>query len=428
MSEHLTRAQLLVQQGRWDLAERELRQALAEDSQNAEAHYLLALCLLQKKDYDAAQTEAQMAIHLAPEEPTAHYVLGHILYERRHYEEATAALEESLRLNPYQSSAFAMIGQIALAEKRWQHALDAVDQGLAIEPEDIQCTNLRAIALVKLGRRPEAGMTIDAALARGPEVALTHANQGWALLHEGEPKPAMEHFREALRLDPSIDWARMGIVEALKAKNFLYRWLLRYLLFMSRLSTRTQWILVLVLFLGNNYARGVAAKNPDLAPYIMPVLYAYALFVLFGWLGYPLFNLLLFTDKFGRYALSEDQRRGAICVGSVLAAAIAFGIGAWVRDDGLWGLTALNLFLLSLPTAGIFVCPEGWPRRLMLGVTLGLGALGLLPFVTIELALLNLLQVEAVKVAVGISNNNYVIGIVLSQFLVMVLANVTVRR
>ena len=41
---------------------------------------------------------------------------------------------------------------------------------------------------------------MGAALARRPDDPMTHANQGWALLHEGKPYPAMEHFREALRL------------------------------------------------------------------------------------------------------------------------------------------------------------------------------------------------------------------------------------
>ena len=66
------------------------------------------------------------------------------------------------------------------------------------------------MALVRLGRRDEAGATLEAALARDPENAVTHANQGWARLHAGDFRGALEHFREALRLNPSLEWARAG--------------------------------------------------------------------------------------------------------------------------------------------------------------------------------------------------------------------------
>ncbi len=66
------------------------------------------------------------------------------------------------------------------------------------------------MALVKLGRKAEAGADDRAALLRDPENALTHANQGWALLEQGDHGKALEHFREALRIDPEIEWARAG--------------------------------------------------------------------------------------------------------------------------------------------------------------------------------------------------------------------------
>ncbi len=50
--------------------------------------------------------------------------------------------------------------------------------------------------------------TLGSALANDPENALTHANQGWALLHRGDHERALEHFREALRIDPELEWAR----------------------------------------------------------------------------------------------------------------------------------------------------------------------------------------------------------------------------
>ena len=65
----------------------------------------------------------------------------------------------------------------------------AADRGLALDPEHANCLNLRAMALVQLGRKDEAARTLGSALADDPENALTHANQGWAYLHQGRSRP-----------------------------------------------------------------------------------------------------------------------------------------------------------------------------------------------------------------------------------------------
>ena len=57
MSPHYDRALLLYQQSRYDLAEQELRQALANEPNDAFAHALLALCLCHRKDYPAAMRQ-----------------------------------------------------------------------------------------------------------------------------------------------------------------------------------------------------------------------------------------------------------------------------------------------------------------------------------------------------------------------------------
>jgi hypothetical protein len=50
----IARAEVLVAQGRWDLAERELGQVLAEWPDSAYAHALLAACKRGRRDYPAA--------------------------------------------------------------------------------------------------------------------------------------------------------------------------------------------------------------------------------------------------------------------------------------------------------------------------------------------------------------------------------------
>ena len=60
--------------------------------------------------------------------------------------------------------------------------------------------------LFRSGREEEAATTIDKALAEDPENADTHANYGYAYLHQGDHLKALEHYKMALQIDPMNDF------------------------------------------------------------------------------------------------------------------------------------------------------------------------------------------------------------------------------
>jgi tetratricopeptide (TPR) repeat protein len=377
MNANLQRGILLFQQSRPEMAEAEFRQALASEPDDAYAHALLALCLLKGARYQDATAEAQTAVHLQPDFPFAHYALAHVFYSRNCYPEALSAAGEAIRLAPEDPDYLSLLASIHMREQRWGDALRAADQGLQFDPEHIRCTNLRATALVKLGRRAEAGRTMDAALAKNPEDAPTHANQGWTFLEKGEPKKALEHFREALRLDPENQWARQGIVEALKARNILYAVMLKYFLWMSRFSRRGQWAIVLGGYFGNRILGALEGANPALAPWVHPLRLLYVCFALMTWMATPFFNLLLRLNRFGRLVLSREQTIASNWFGLCLLGALLGLAGCcWsaIRDPSSMG--ALVFGALLIPVSGVFRCPAGSPRRIMAGLTICLALLG----------------------------------------------------
>jgi hypothetical protein len=176
-------------------------------------------------------------------------------------------------------------------------------------------------------------------------------------------------------LNPEMEWARAGIVEAMKARNFVYRWMLAYFLWMARLDARVRWGLVIGALVANNLISGQIQKTPALAPFLLPVLFAYFAFVLMSWLAYPLFNLLLRLDRFGRYALSRDQVWGANVLVVCILVTLAFLVAAVARDKAVLYWATIMCAVLSLPASAIYVCESGWPRQVMMGITLALGAL-----------------------------------------------------
>lgn len=376
MTPRIQRAQLLYDQSRYDQAISELRQELTFDPQNAYTHALLALSLCQLKQYGDALLEARQAVHLAPDFPFAHYVTAFVLYRQNKYRDADTALQQAIHFDPYDADFFALRGQIALEQSRWRDALMAAETGLAIESEHMACTNLRATALVKLGQRDAAAVVLESALARDPENAWTHTNRGWAYLNQGDHKRALEHFREALRLEPDNSYARQGIVEALKARNVLYRQLLRYFLWMSRLNKRTQWMLLVGGYIGSNLLRDLSHQNPDLAPSLLPIRIAYFIFVFLIWTAEPLFNLLLRLDPFGRLVLTREQVTASNWIGACLFGALS-ALSFWLRTQSDTALVAMIVSgLMMIPIAATFGRkPEGI-RTFLTAYTLGLGIIG----------------------------------------------------
>ncbi|MEO6811048.1 MAG: tetratricopeptide repeat protein [Isosphaeraceae bacterium] len=418
MAEHIDRAMFLFQRSRFDLAEQELRQSLANEPESPIAHALLALCLSEREQHAEARGEAEQAITLAPGVAFVHYTLATVLNRNDRTKEAEAAINESIRLDPESADSFALLAGIRLQQRRWDDALQAADQGLAVEPEHIGCANLRAMALVHLGRKEEAAGTIEGALAKQPENALSHANQGWALLHQGDHRQALEHFREALRIDPGMEWARVGIVEALKARHLLYRLMLRYFLWMSRASGKAQWVVILGVLVAPTILRDLGQSAPWAALLAGPLIVLILGFAFLTWVADPLFNLLLRLNKFGRYALSDEQVSASNWVGLCVLGAVVAPLPMLLTAGPIFALFALGFFLLMiLPVSILFRSPKGWPRLVMTVYTVGLAGLGLtglaLPWLAEGIGL------ERAQTLAPNLLNGFMLGVVLSTWLGM---------
>jgi hypothetical protein len=166
-----------------------------------------------------------------------------------------------------------------------------------------------------------------------------------------------------------MEYARIGIVEAMKARNPIYRPILRFFLWMGSLQGRSQMWLILGLFFGGRLLRQVARSQPSLAPFLYPVIFLYTAFVLLTWVADPLFNLLLRLDRFGRLALSRKEIQASNWFGAVLGLALVALAAGLATGSETPLLVALGAGALILPVTAVFRCAPGWPRRAMAGYT-----------------------------------------------------------
>jgi tetratricopeptide (TPR) repeat protein len=376
----LAQVEILLHTKRFKDAETTLREALVADPDSAYAHGLLSFTLYQLDRNVEALREAEAAIALAPNDASNYYYQALALLALQRLRSAMSAIEEAIRLNPENARYHAVVSRIHAKKKSWQKALDAATEGLCLDPENVQCANLHGLALVNLGRKDEASQTIAAALARDPENALTHANQGWALLHTGDHEQAFTHFREALRLNPLLDWARSGIVEALKARNPVYRLMLRYFLWMSRLTNAEQWQTVAIVAGAWRALRTIARQIPLLYVIVFPLSLIYSAFAVLTWTARPFFALVLRFDRLGRLALPKEE----IVASNWVAACLLTAGGGLILSMAFWNAAFLVLstaaLAMILPIAAIFRCSPGTGRVILAICSVLLALAGLLAF------------------------------------------------
>lgn len=325
--QHYQRAVLLRRHDRNEEAIRELETELAADPESSESLSLMALCLSDLGRFDDATRRAQLAIALAPGDSRAHHALARVLRDRGRGTDALRAIREAVRIHPEAVEHHALEAALLARERRWSQAIEAAGRGLALVPDDVGCLNLRALALAELGRLAEAKADMGSALGRDPECSHSHANCGWVHLHEREVAPALEHFAEALRQDPGNEWARAGLVEALKARNVVY----------------------------------------------------------LRWVGDGLFNLMLLLDRKGRAVMNREERRSGALVGSACVLGLSlFAANAALGHAPTAWLTLLAAVLLAIPVSGAFAVQARGPRILASAIAalvaagvVGAGVLGL---------------------------------------------------
>lgn len=309
MSACLERAVILIEQSRYELADRELRQQLAIDPNNPYAHALLSICLVERQQDREAIKEAELAVSLAPDLPDTYYTLGKVLYIQSQFDKAKIAVKEAIRLESV-AEYFALLSAIDLAQGDRTQALFNAEQGLSIEPDHLFCLNLRAMALLELNRYQEAQNTLEIAIAQEPENGISYTTLGWTLLHCGKFQSALKYFGVALRLNPEQERARKGMLEALKSRYRLYRLIFQYELWLSRLNFFLRYFIIFSLFL--------------LSIFKLFFLLFLGLILLLG-IAKPVFTLILRLDNDGRLTLSPAEIAASNWSGlAFLSAMIAF--------------------------------------------------------------------------------------------------------
>lgn len=384
VDQHLERAFLLLQQGRTHDAAAEARRALTLEPTHPMGLGILAVCNLNAKEFGKGLELARQAVSQDAEHPWLLLVLARAQFLTQDTWAARQTLQAGQQVAPGYAPFWELLGEIEMYDEKWEAALQAADRGLALDPDDVDLVNLRSRALVKLSRTDEAAETLSYALNKAPGDPYSHANQGWVFVEQDRYDEAIASFKEALRLNPNLEHARSGLKEAIKGKNLFYRVLLKYFLWMDKMSSTAQWGIIIAFYFGSRFLRKMSEMGGVAGMIGMGLFGLYILFAYSTWIGKPVSNLFLRLHPVGNLALDDDERKGSNWVGTLLALGLVLlAVGYFLPEhlgQMVW-MAGLVSMLMLIPVGGLFSVPEGTKARRNLGwyagALAGLGVLSL---------------------------------------------------
>lgn len=201
--------------GRLDEAVGQFEEALRLRPDFAEAHLELGGALQASPGRMAEALEQyRQAVRLRPADADAHFALGSALASTPGApDEAIAQLGAALQLRPGFAEAHGTLGYALMrAPGRSGEAIAQYEEALRLKPDftEARCNLGNALALA--GRATEAIAQYRQALRERPDDATLHYNLAAALLGTpGGDEEAVAHLREAVRLEPGYEAARLAL-------------------------------------------------------------------------------------------------------------------------------------------------------------------------------------------------------------------------
>lgn len=347
-SPNLERGIQLFENGRYKQAISYFQTALSENVDDFTTKYYLANCLFQTDDLDNALNLTIELRNEQPNEASIYFLLSQIYLNKDNISEGEKNIDKAIELNPYEDNYFGQKSYISLSQKNFKEALHYANEGLKINAKSSFCLNARTTALTKLNRKSEAKSSIEFLLQDNPEDSHSHANVGWSCLEHNDTKKALTHFKEALIIDPNLEYAKSGMITAIKSKNKIYNLYLRYAFWMANKSDKNQWIFIIGLYIA--YRISVKLLSATGLTYLaIPLIILYLLFALGSWIMDPLSNMVLLLDKYGKYLLDKNEKLSGQIFFGLLTSSIIMFLLSLITGNNYFVIISLTFLATILP-------------------------------------------------------------------------------
>ncbi|MGC4013538.1 MAG: tetratricopeptide repeat protein [Luteolibacter sp.] len=333
MSAHLQRARLLREHHRHEEAVAALVQHLSAQPDDPDAYVELAL---NRKNMpgqmEAALADITICCGLLPEEGYPLAIRSDILTRLDRCHEALAAANAAIALAPGEEPGWIAKSLAEAGLDDWPASERSAREVLSIDPGNPSGSNLLAQALRFQNRFQESLAESRRRLELDPESAYAHSNLGWTALAHHRGREAEEHFREALRIDPTLKHSRVGLKEAYRMRSLLYRMASRL---QKAVFAMPDWLrgraMVFVIIIG--FASISTLEDSGLPGVVLALSLLWYLVATALWWPRALANLVVWLDRMVRPSLERHEIVEAVSVGgSLVAGCLTLGMGAWLHS------------------------------------------------------------------------------------------------
>lgn len=231
---HLQRAKILMEQSRYDLAEKELRKVLAQAPEHSEALGLIAYTYNRLELLDKAKDCANASLRIDPFNLHAFYTICEIAVRRNQKELLVKKIKQAQEIAPRDPHFFYLHAFFYSSSRQWQTALEIAKKGLSIAPNNQNLLNIHASALFYLKDSEGAKESLDYALRLNPWNHKSLETKGWLAMEAEDWGAAKQFFTDALRQRPNSADAKAGLVSVSKIKIPFYKYLIRWEIFTKR--------------------------------------------------------------------------------------------------------------------------------------------------------------------------------------------------
>ncbi len=229
---------LLVQQGRWDEAER-LAEAVKDEQAQVKAFLSLAEAALQRQYWEAAEKALKRIAQVDPKNQDGHRLLlqeAQRAFQRQDWLRAEKALTLTVKMNPKSRDGWQLLMLVLVQQGRWEKAEQMAEQVkdpsvraaaflaiadacylrgdferaeafyrkvIALDPDNSAALNNYGYMLAERGERlDEAEKMISKALEKEPDNPAFIDSLGWVYYQRGDYRKALPLLKRAVKIKP----------------------------------------------------------------------------------------------------------------------------------------------------------------------------------------------------------------------------------
>lgn len=203
---------------------RELKEILAADTGNAQAHMLLGIAyrgLGSSEMLSEAVAELRQAIALNAGYVPARLYLAYIYLDIGRPQRASDELEAALQQSPGNPQLLSLQGEAQRQLKDPRRAIDLAEQSLKIDPSSAEAHYYLGLALFDLGKRPEAMKELEQVVASGQAAPDAYLSLGTLYVDAGRFDDAMKTLARGAAMDPSRADLHIQLARAYRSAGLL---------------------------------------------------------------------------------------------------------------------------------------------------------------------------------------------------------------